>query len=341
MEYFRQRFIDELNDEGPVKIRDFEWPTVDVFKSMAPELFDAHFVDWLGPVKETAKERAREFLTKYGCIDRFKRLAAQSGRETVVPFVGAGLSAPSGYPLWGDFLRSLTADFPACRPDLDDHIVAGRYEEAAQLLLESMGQRIFDEAIQNTFGHRGRPIEGPIKLLPQRFRRGAISTNFDYVLEEVYRVENCPFGASFAGTSLRDAPRRIGDHPHCLLRIHGEADSAFGRVLTREEYDAVYGEEGSYRELLGTCLGTTSLLFIGCSLASDRTLAALADLKQAAQVETPRHFALLPFPGEENRQGRRIQLGEADIHPIWYPPEDHNQAIEDLLIALIEGGIDE
>ena len=27
MEYFRQRFIDELNDEGPVTVRVFEWPS--------------------------------------------------------------------------------------------------------------------------------------------------------------------------------------------------------------------------------------------------------------------------------------------------------------------------
>ena len=50
-----------------------------------------------------------------------------------------------------------------------------------------MGAAIFDEAVQSTFGHRRR-ISGPVQLLPFVFRRGAVTTNFDYVLNEVYNT---------------------------------------------------------------------------------------------------------------------------------------------------------
>lgn len=86
MEYFRQRFIDELNDEGPVAIRTFEWPSVDVFQAMAPELYEGHFVDWLGAAKEAAKDRAREFLTENGCLDRFNRLSESPTRKELSGF---------------------------------------------------------------------------------------------------------------------------------------------------------------------------------------------------------------------------------------------------------------
>ena len=338
MEYFRQRFIDELNDEGPVAIRNFQWPNVDVFEAVAPDDFKAHFVDWLGTAKEAARERAKKFLTENGCLPRFNRLSEQCELQRVMPFVGAGLSRSTGFPLWRDFLLSLTDDFAACRADLEAHLATWRYEEAAQLMRDRMGNDIFDEALQNTFGHRRKAISGPIQLLPMIFKSGVITTNFDYTLDRVYDDAGCRFNIMLAGDGLREAPRRIGDHPHCLLRLHGEADTNIGRVLTQLEYEASYGVEGSYRDILRATINATSLLFLGCSLNIDRTISALVELKAAARVATPRHYAFLPLTEGLDREARRAELGAADIHPIWYPPEDHDQAIEDLLVSLMEGG---
>ena len=130
----------------------------------------------------------------------------------------------------------------------------------------------------------------------------------------------------------------MGDDPHCLLRLHGEADSAQGRVLTANEYASAYGNGGNYSEIFKLLIANTSLLFLGCSLSVDRTIHILREIKQAAVVETPRHFAFLSLNDGIDREARRNELGQADIHPIWYPPEDHDQAIEDLLISLMEGG---
>jgi hypothetical protein len=108
-------------------------------------------------------------------------------------------------------------------------------------------------------------------------------------------------------------------------------------VLTDHEYTACYGDGGNYREIFKLLIANASLLFLGCSLSIDRTVHALREIKQAALVETPRHFAFLPLNVGTDREPRRSELGRADIHPIWYPPEDHDQAIEDLLISLMEG----
>jgi hypothetical protein len=94
MEYFRQRFIDELNDEGPVAIRTFEWPSVDVFKAIAPELYEAHFVDWLGAAKDAAKDRARESLTENGCLDRFNVSIRRGTRSRGLDSFLLGLPVP-------------------------------------------------------------------------------------------------------------------------------------------------------------------------------------------------------------------------------------------------------
>lgn len=338
MEYFRQRFVEELNDEGLVIVRTFEWPPADVLQTMAPHDYETHFLDWVASQKQNAKDRARDFLEAYGCLDRFNRLHTQLMRQSVIPFVGAGLSRPTGFPLWGAFLEGLTADFPAVADQVREHLETYRYEDAAQLLLNRMGADVFAEAIQSSFGSRLRTLKGSVQLLPLLFTRGCLTTNFDYVLNRVYDGSNHRFKGEFAGMRLNEAPKRLADESHCLLRLHGEADSAHGRVLTGDEYDACYGDGGNYREIFRLLIANTSLLFLGCSLSVDRTIQALREIKQAAVVETPRHFAFLPLNEGIDREARRNELGQADIHPIWYPPKDHDQATEDLLISLMEGG---
>lgn len=338
MEYFRQRFVEELNDEGPVIVRTFDWPSSEVLQTMAPHDYAVHFFDWVASQKQNAKDRAREFLERFGCLDRFDRLHMQLTQQSVIPFVGAGLSKPTGFPLWSRFLEDLTVDYPAIVDQIREHLAAFRFEEAAQVLLERMGPDVFAEAIQNAFGSRIKSLKGPVQLLPSMFTRGCFTTNFDYVLDRVYDDSEHRFNGEFSGTRLNEAPRRMAEEPHCLLRLHGEADSAQGRILTGGEYVENYGEGGNYRELFKVLIANTSLLFLGCSLSVDRTVQALREIKQAAVVETPRHFAFLPLNEEMDREARRSELGQADIHPIWYPPEDHDQAIEDLLISLMEGG---
>lgn len=304
---------------------------------MAPLAYEGHFRDWVESQKQEAQDRAREFLERFNCLDRFNRLHTQLERQSVIPFVGAGLSRPTGFPLWGAFLKGLTAEYPAISDQVRGHLAAYRYEEAAQVILDRMGPDVFAEAVQNAFGSRIRTLKGPVQLLPLLFRRGCLTTNFDYVLNRVYEASDCRLKGEFAGARLNEAPRRLADEPHCLLRLHGEADSSQGRVLTGSEYDGCYGDGGNYRELFKLLIANTSLLFIGCSLSVDRTVQVLREIKQAAVVETPRHFAFLPLTEGMDREARRTELGQADIHPIWYPPEDHDQAIEDLLISLMEG----
>ena len=67
LEYFRQRFVEELNDEGLVTVRTFEWPPADVLQTMAPRDYEAYFREWVALQKQDSKDRAREFLGRYGC----------------------------------------------------------------------------------------------------------------------------------------------------------------------------------------------------------------------------------------------------------------------------------
>ncbi len=341
MEYFRDRFVEELNVEGEIEIRGLVWQRDQVVQGLDPAGYNQIFEDWIDTAKSEAKQRAREFLEANRCLERFRRLTARVRAQSVVPWVGAGMSIPSAFPGWGQFLRNLAEEDPGIVGEVNRLLEAGQFEEAAQLIVDRLSQNILNENIENVFGIAPQNPCGPVRLLPDIFRVGVVTTNFDYTLDRVYELADRRFARAFAGRDLRVAPQQAAEDRHCLFRVHGEANNADGRVLTRADYDRVYANEGTLEDVLNGLVANRSLLFLGASLSIDRSLMALTDLRRRAQVQNPRHYAFLPLPSEDHRVARRRELEAADIHPIWYPNDgEHDQHIEDLLICLLEGGID-
>ncbi|MFS2110446.1 SIR2 family protein [Sphingomonas sp. Sphisp140] len=340
MNYFRQRFIDALNEEGDIEVAGQVWTRHQVLETMDAAAERDVFNGWVDEQKIAAKDRCHDFLRDYGCLQRFQAMMARHRNGFVLPFVGAGMSLASGFRLWGDFLTQLMADFPEALPDVQAHLALYEYEEAAERVLQTLGAGVLAEEISNQMGdHLPAALAGPVQLFPALFRTEVFTTNFDYVLDRAYGNADAGFAREFKGSELRQAAQRMANDPHCLLRLHGEGATAEDRVLTLSEYNAAYAENAGLRGALTSLIGTKSLLFMGCSLNTDRTFQALREIRDAANGEAVRHYAFLPFPGEARRATRRIALGEAEIHPIYYPPEDHDAGIEDLLITMMEGGL--
>ena len=338
MEYFRDRFITELNNEGDIEVAGQIWTRHQVLETMDSNAERAVFDDWVSEQKLGAKERCRSFLEEYGCLDRFNAMLARHRGGYVLPFVGAGMSVPSGCRPWGQFLLSLMNDAPAQIEQVKALLQDSAYEEAAQLVFEALGDGILAEEISAQLGNHDNRLDGPVRLLPNLFREEVLTTNFDYVLTRAYQTADHSFTREFKGKELREVTQRMANDPHCLLRLHGEADSVDARVLTLAEYQEAYGDNASLKGLLASLVGVRSFLFLGCSLSTDRTFSALREIRDEVGVGAVRHYAFLPFPGEDERNARRIELGQAEIHPIYYPPEGHDPHIEDLLITMMEGG---
>jgi len=340
MEYFRQSFIDKLNEDGDIEIAKITWARDYVLKSLDEKSYNEVFAEWVNQSKEDAKQRALDFLTDNGCLERFRRLAHRFQAQQVIPFVGAGMSIPTGFMPWGGFLISLLqGDAPQEIPTLRGMLALGQYEEAAQHVHNILTAGVFTAEIAERLGSHRLQSVGSVNLLPHLFAGEVITTNFDYVLMNAYRNAGMQFGATICGADLRAAPARLGNGNHALLRLHGEADVANGRVLTLDEYHAVYTAGRDLKGLLAAIMGVRSFLFLGCSLEVDRTIQALKEVKAETPVENSPHFAFLPEPATAVRLQRRTFLEEAGIHPIYYPAGEHDQSIEDLLITMMEGGI--
>ena len=128
-----------------------------------------------------------------------------------------------------------------------------------------------------------------------------------------------------------------------LLKLHGKVSSAAERVLLKGECEAAYGQgddihfEFPLPKLLRRLYLSYSFLFLGCSLATDRTV--LTFMKVAQEVggdQLPHHYAVFECP-EEAEVKRIIDQRLADCHitPIWYPEGEYDY-VERILELLVD-----
>src|SRR5690606_550480 len=164
-----------------------------------------------------------------------------------------------GFKPWGEFLISLLSDAPSAQGHVSALVVEQRFEEAAQLVEDTLGADVFFEELESKCGRDDYQVKGPVRLLPHLFYDGVLTTNFDQVLSICYREEGREFHEVYYGDELDVACRELGDQPHCLIKLHGDARRRQGRVLTVRDDEANYGS-GRLSGFLERMVGTRSVL---------------------------------------------------------------------------------
>jgi hypothetical protein len=347
VEYLREQFHEELGyeenlfvKEGRLFIRNApSWTPEEVLQAMSPEVYKSVFQDWLQERRSELIGRAEDILEKYEQGDRFAMLRQAFQRGTVMPFVGAGLSIPSGYPGWTKFLYRLQRQTGINEEAFRQMLEQGKYEEAAQNLAEEL-KVAFNEEVENAFSVE-RKLQGPVQLLPYVFDTAVVTTNFDDVLNRCYQNAQKAFSDTLPGTQADELPRYLGTGQRVLVKMHGKATSGVGRILTASEYQEKYEQDGVMKRVIRSICSRT-LLFVGCSLTVDRALLALQSLVDGeGHDRVPRHYAFLEAPTEEqNRRAIRARLAGCNIYPIWYPNGEHDNSIEAFLLKLADGVVD-
>lgn len=339
--YFEDRYKDALDANGPVVLGNNEYPSSEVFKVYAPGDYEANFTDWLADHKNSVRQRVAEELGNNGCLPRFNRLAEKQHNQLILPFIGAGMSCPSGFVMWRQFIEDVARIDASLLQTVQHRMDAGDFEGAAQCICDVQNANRLAEQIENHFDRQFFEVRGPVRLLPLMFRLGCVTTNFDRVLEKVYEEADLGFVTSYVGQQVLDAPRNSANSQHTLFKLHGNANSANGRILTTQEYEQAYGNDRALPAMIEYLAANRSFLFMGSSLGADRTIRALQDIKANAPLNYSRHYAFVQDPGVDGREARAAELERAEIYPIWYPVDDHSvdhdKWIEDYLVAL-DGG---
>ena len=250
----------------------------------------------------------------------------------ITPFVGAGLSVPFGFPGWVPFLTDCAK---RAGIDISALIDGSQFEEAAEGVVAAKGRMWFDRQVSRVFG-RTPPRQSNVAagLLPLLGNGPVVTTNFDRVLEEVFRVARAPFAYEMWGGRPVLAERVIAEKLHVLIKIHGDASTTEGRVLTRSEYDTQYGvgrKQTGLTMLLLRLFAAQPVLFLGCRVEHDRYLRLIV---RAGAPPGGWHFALLPRRGDVKWLRERTRyLRTLRIRPLWYDDGDFG-AVRDFLREL-------
>ena len=295
------------------------------------------------PIDEALRKIREAWPSNGDYLDDLKDRLTGAHPIPLVPFVGAGLSMPMGFPSWRYFLEGLAGECGKSG-EVAALLAEGKYEEAAETVEQALGPTIFHRRLAHTFGARPSnqcELKGAVLALPDLAGGAVVTTNFDRILERVFAEASSPFEHVAWGSQVDSMRQAMAENKPFLLKIHGDGEERSGRVLTKSEYDRHYapGDPDGLRAQLGRVFQGRTLLFLGCSLGADRTMDVLAGvLRQASGLE---HFAILEKPASDDQFfAKQRRLGERGILPIWYPAGRH-ELIEPLLhwIASLEPSV--
>lgn len=340
-EYLKRPAYNQWLDSNgpPIQFGDYTYSRSDVLFAVDREAYQELYAEY--------ENRRLADLRDAGnhCLDsrkvqrhRFERLVDAARRGAVVPFVGAGLTMSCGMKGWQEFLYHLADESLTPRATIERYVRDGEYEEAAELLCTNMGERLFSEQIVTEFGRLVEP-KGAVCLLPRLTRTCLITTNFDQVIESVFR-EQKPNLERAIGSNAEEFHRALVHNRPYLLKVHGDVEREQDRILTFAHYKAAYGDGDidftrPLPKALKRAFTTKVLVFLGCSLGPDRTMRLFRALI-ATDNPPDQHYAILEAPSEDaERVTREKTLVEHGIVPIWYPKGEHRH-VEALVQVLIE-----
>ena len=285
----------------------------------------------------------------------FQGIQEQLAKNNLIPLFGAGFTR-AAYPGWFSLLHDMADSFPNCQTKLDAQLNAGQFEEAASTLCAEMGEFEFQEELYQTFGPHTVPdamnkLTPARKAIPRIFKGPMMTTNVDLCLEELYehRVEVlCPH----TEYHLSQAHRALQTAAPILFKLHGSVTDREHMVFTKEAYDTVYPcsqQPTPLSETLSSIFRSRPVLFLGCSLDTDRVVQvlnaccehrsyfALVELPKETENEAnPWEPLLLNADGTENEayRQRRLFMSKHHIQCIWYPCDQY-EALDWFLQALL------
>jgi len=251
----------------------------------------------------------------------------------VVPFIGAGLSKAGGFPTWEEHLRTQGRTAGINAAHIERLLASGHYEEVIAEIETIRGREVFTQELRDVFSRTGQ-ITDTTRLITDLFPDTVITTNYDRLIEQAFDT-----GAPTAYqviTGLDTGEKTEADRA-TIVKLHGDIRTPGNCILSKNQYDQAYGNDSidmtrPISRLLEYYYKNGSLLFLGCSLNSDRTVQVFRAIKQGINDSAiPEHFAIVQAPEKEqelvNRNEYLLRLG---ITGIWFE-KGQFQYVEDIL----------
>jgi hypothetical protein len=237
-----------------------------------------------------------------GNLAAFEELKAAIRSGSILPFIGAGASAPV-YPTWKAFLKK---EIKALKDDglvvhLNDEAELTKLLDTDLLELASLISRLRDPVVFRaklaaTFARTDDATTIAHDIIVNLFPAGAITTNFDQSIEvSIAKIR----GNHATPICLSDeyALRRWMQNPNDpeggagVIHIHGVSSRPDTLILTADDYHIHYNDREA-GEFIKRIWSENNLLFIGFGLSDPYLMYHAESIMRSAQTDV-KHFALI------------------------------------------------
>lgn len=254
----------------------------------------------------------------------WEALQATFSAGRLVLFVGSGVSAAAGLPLWPQLTEMLLermrrqTGLSSAAAEASESLRRGRLVDAISVAQHALGPTVFGDVVAKALDDRGKDVPAVARAIAALRGKlhGAITTNLDRFLERASEGQ------------WLESVRPVGDltqEPGFLWKAHGTIQDRATWVFARDAYDRVMFGDPQYRATFDAVYRARTLLFVGCSLSDDDLDVTLAEVRALAGAHPPRHFALLEGPIGDYR---RRTLEQAGIRILEYTKGRHELVVE-------------
>jgi len=216
------------------------------------------------------------------------RLSALASRGELVLFLGAGVSAGAGLPLWGQLLEEMARGVGITQQEMTA-LRRLDYVDQAHILEQRCGdeeipRQMIAKAMQRHHYALGHALLASLPV------REVVTTNYDQLFELAFQSAG---GKTLA--VLPHAPQR-GTYGW-ILKMHGSVEHPRDIVLTRRDYMRYDEQRAALAGIVQAQLLTKQMMFVGFSL-NDANFLRIADAVRRALRSTS------PQPPHPARTGR-------------------------------------
>lgn len=259
--------------------------------------------------------------------------AIKSHKKNIVPFIGAGVSCGCGLLTWYELLEELAKDY-FLQEEIKKMRELSAIEFADEIIKKTGNTAVIAHRISEIFADREINISDVPYILLEEFSPLIVTTNYDDIIERASAKVSRGKITALLPCLRGQFNNAIQLNEYKLLKIHGSIEEKSSFVISSQQYDMAYQENGLVESYLRSIFSGKRVLFVGCGLEEDRTLEILK--KCVEKNNELVHYAIIPRPKEEKDYLQKNEhLMELGIYPIYFPENDYG-AISKLLNYIAE-----
>lgn len=276
-------------------------------------------------------KKFEDIINLKGTMNRenYNKLKMDVEKNHISPFVGSGMSMPI-YKTWKDTLKIIKEVSHLDQKQMKEinmMLKKNQLITCASKLAEYMGESVFLDKLCSCFDKNKidekKLNKMAVSILPQIFTKKIVTTNYDCILENVYRDINVRYNIVIKKRVSHELDREIRNDliQPLLIKIHGTVDEEESIVIREEDYNEIYSDKSATTSFLRSLFASNSFLFLGCSLSDD----VFCDLlKEEKLLHQNHHYVIIEAPKYNNIwNSRERELNSMGISPIWYPNGEH------------------